>query len=340
MRPIISCNVSGGPPYSTVAQSATNPYPNPLAANLNTTVKYLLSQSFAPSTSVTYRRARALYELLCVQRGQNMPSYPLGIQDAILFIAYLFQRNMAASTIATYVAAMATINRLHGGADIFNLFIVKKLLTGVHRIRSSVDTRLPIQLNLLHALVESIPHVVPTPFMQALLKAAYLVCLHAFLRVGEIAAKSASDTIRPLQLQDVALQPPVNPSSCLITLRQSKNSTSSQSIHLTKRLHLPTAFCPVAAIAKYRLLRGSQEGMFFILGCKRPLTKCVFNTLLARSISWVGLDPSRYKAHSFRIGAATTAALQGVSDEKIQLLGRWKSGAFRKYIRIPQLSNV
>ena len=88
---------------------------------------------------------------------------------------------------------MATINKLHGGADIFNLFIVKKLLSGVHRIRYSVDTRLPIQLNLLHALVESIPHVVPTPYMQALLKASYLVCFHAFLRVGEIAAKTSSD---------------------------------------------------------------------------------------------------------------------------------------------------
>ena len=44
--------------------------------------------------------------------------------------------------------------------------------------------------------------------------------------------------------------------------------------------------------------------------------------LLAQSISWVGLDPSRYKAHSYRIGAATTAARNGLPEEKIQLLGR------------------
>ena len=46
------------------------------------------------------------------------------------------------------------------------------------------------------------------------------------------------------------------------------------------------------------------------------------------------LDPNRYKGHSFRIGAATYAAEQGVSDDKIRHSGRWKSDAFKKYIRI------
>lgn len=281
-----------------------------------------------------------MHASFCAKTGRNASLYPIGISDAILFIAYLFERNMAPNTISTYIGAMATINKLHGGSDIFNQFLVKKILAGVNRIRGSIDTRLPIQLDLLHALVNSIPQVVPTLYMQTLLKASYLMAFHAFLRVGEIMAKSTTDTTRPLQLQDIVLQPKVNPSSCFITLRQSKNSAVSQTIHITKRPNLPTAHCPVAAIAQYLLLRGSHEGMFFMLQCKRPLTKHAFNILLARTITCLGLDPSRYKAHSFRIGAATTAALHGVTDEKIQLLGRWKSNAFRKYIRIPQISNA
>jgi hypothetical protein len=43
------------------------------------------------------------------------------------------------------------------------------------------------------------------------------------------------------------------------------------------------------------------------------------------------------KGHSFRIGAATAAAIQGASDEDIQRMGRWKSQAFKRYIRIPVL---
>lgn len=40
----------------------------------------------------------------------------------------------------------------------------------------------------------------------------------------------------------------------------------------------------------------------------------------------------------FRIGAATLGKSKGISDEQIQLLGRWKSNAYRKYIRIPLLN--
>ena len=54
-------------------------------------------------------------------------------------------------------------------------------------------------------------------------------------------------------------------------------------------------------------------------------------------LQWAGLDPTKYKAHSFRIGAATTAADMGMSETHIQLMGRWKSTAFRRYIRIPML---
>ena len=47
------------------------------------------------------------------------------------------------------------------------------------------------------------------------------------------------------------------------------------------------------------------------------------------------LPEDNYAGHSFRIGAATSAALAGIEDSTIQLLGRWQSGAFLRYIRTP-----
>ena len=47
----------------------------------------------------------------------------------------------------------------------------------------------------------------------------------------------------------------------------------------------------------------------------------------------MGLDQSLYAGHSFRIGAATAA---GVEGSTITGLGRWSSTAFLTYIQTPR----
>ena len=42
----------------------------------------------------------------------------------------------------------------------------------------------------------------------------------------------------------------------------------------------------------------------------------------SKAIALAGLDPKRYKGHSFRIGAATHDAQLGYSETFIQYLGR------------------
>ncbi|VDI00683.1 Hypothetical predicted protein [Mytilus galloprovincialis] len=67
----------------------------------------------------------------------------------------------------------------------------------------------------------------------------------------------------------------------------------------------------------------------------KPLTKYQFSAILKKSLHALGIDNARWSSHSFRIGMATACAIEGLSDEKIKSLGRWKSGAYLRYIRTP-----
>jgi len=44
--------------------------------------------------------------------------------------------------------------------------------------------------------------------------------------------------------------------------------------------------------------------------------------------------PGNYSGHSFRRGAATSARAADLRAEDIQLLGRWKSEAYKRYIQV------
>ena len=94
--------------------------------------------------------------------------------------------------------------------------------------------------------------------------------------------------------------------------------------------------CPVTAVLSYMVARGPGEGPFFRFDDGKPLTRPRFVTRIKEALTTVGLDCSAYSSHSFRSGAATTAAAQGVSDAIIKMLGHWKSSAYQLYIKTPR----
>ena len=66
------------------------------------------------------------------------------------------------------------------------------------------------------------------------------------------------------------------------------------------------------------------------------MTKPRFVTQIRDILCTIGLPQLHFAGHSFRIGAATTAAAVGMEDSAIQMLGRWHSTAFLQYIRTPK----
>ena len=83
--------------------------------------------------------------------------------------------------------------------------------------------------------------------------------------------------------------------------------------------------CPVAYLQHY----------FSASGDGSTVKTSQFTQQLQQALNFCGLDSTKYKSHSFRIGAASLAAEKGLSDAQIRHLGRWKSDAFKLYIRQP-----
>ena len=100
--------------------------------------------------------------------------------------------------------------------------------------------------------------------------------------------------------------------------------------------------CPVKALIEYIGVRNSRQGPLFISTNGDPMTRSMLVSPLQAALREVGVQHCNYNGHSFRIGAATTAAQKGLEDSLIQTLGRWKSAVYKLYIKLPhsQLASV
>jgi len=71
---------------------------------------------------------------------------------------------------------------------------------------------------------------------------------------------------------------------------------------------------------------------FSMLADLSPLTNTSLNKALCILLKNACFDQSQYASHSFRIGAATTAAAARTPAWMIRTLGRWNSNAYLSYI--------
>ena len=176
-----------------------------------------------------------------------------------------------------------------------------------------------------------------------MLWAAACTGFFGFLRAGEFTVPSAEayDPASHLSLSDVALDNHTNPSMIRLVLKQSKTDPFRQGMEIFVG-RSGTNVCPVQALLYYIGIRPATPGPLFVLSTGLPLTRACLVANLQSALRQAGMEDKKYNGHSFRIGAATTAAQRGLEDSLIQTLGRWRSDAYKLYIKLPrtQLASV
>lgn len=87
---------------------------------------------------------------------------------------------------------------------------------------------------------------------------------------------------------------------------------------------------------RLNLCHTQDHAALFIDDKGYPMSRQFFLFNVKQILCRLGFDETRYSGHSFRIGAATSAAAVGIQDHLIHSLGRWNSDCYTRYIRINQ----
>jgi len=143
-----------------------------------------------------------------------------------------------------------------------------------------------------------------------------------------VPAQQDNDESTHLSLKNISLDNCSNP--CLITLhiKQSKTDPFRQGVDIyLGATDIP--ICPITALVPYLAKRRAQPGPLFITNDQVYLTLAQFS----ETRHCLRPPTSKYNTHSFRIGAATTAAQVHIPDVHIKMLGRWRSDAYQQYIK-------
>ena len=207
------------------------------------------------------------------------------------------------------------------------------MLRGAKHLASSSNVRQPITLDVLEKLLEAVQYVAISEYQPPLYRAMFLLAFYAFLRVGEVTVRSGPN-LNLLLFDNVSFRK--TKYLCLILIMTNfKLNLGKNPVHLEIKSQTNRSFCPVRAMQNYLKVRGAENRPLFCYRSGRPVPRIYFCALRRSAVKFAELDSTSFKVHvhSFRIGAATEAHLQGFSESQIRIIGRWYSELFQIYIR-------
>lgn len=292
----------------------------------------LLEQSLAEGSHRAYQRAVNAFQEF--RRDHHLDLlWPVPTTQLISFIAYLSIRGRATSTISLHVAAMSYMHKMHGWADPTDHFVIKKLQEGSRRDKKKGDDRRPITRDLLKRMIPMVRFVCLSQYETIMFRAAFVLAFFGFLRVGEFTTQQKHEATDKVLTRDDIQITQARGRFMLVRIRYSKTDQYGQTTTLRIGGNEDMETCPVLAMTAFLQVRPPTKGPLFCHRSGSPLTRYQFSAVMRKVLAYTGTTPSHYGTHSFRIGAATTAAMEGVPGEQIMAMGRWRTDFYKRYIR-------
>lgn len=294
----------------------------------------LISESISVNTLHSYETG--LSKFVGFRESYRMPqSWPPTLDQVVLFLSSLSLEGLAPSTAKLYKTAISWKCKLIGAQDVTDNYVITKILTGFQRSAVQTRTRLPITLEILQSIIAKLPLVCENLYESSLFTAAFSLAFHGFLRIGEIVVTRSEYAGRVISVSDLVVEQ--SKAHIRLTIRGSK----TDQIQKGQTLLIPrtdSVVCPVVCIEQFMKRRPRFGGPLFCHLDGRPLTRFQFSAILKKSLFLVGANYKLFNTHSFRIGAATSAAMRGFDSNSIMSAGRWQSTAYKRYVKLDSVS--
>lgn len=156
----------------------------------------------------------------------------------------------------------------------------------------------------------------------------FFLAFFGLLRISEFAI-SNSQTRHILAQDDVTLFE----NFVKLQIRSSKIDQLNRGMVLSISRQVDQSICPHSLLHSFLKSRPPFHGPLFCHFNGTPQTRYQVVTILKKCLDLLGVSQKGFSSHSFRIGAATSMSLSGFSDEEGIKAGRWRSAAFKGYIR-------
>lgn len=304
-------------------------------------MEYYFLNGLSEATRKSYGAAKRRYSSFCSSR--SLQPLPASESQLCQFVSHLANESLCHSTIKCYLSAVRHLHIAEGQGDpgICSMARLEQVMRGIKAVQARAPpkgklVRRPMTPDLLLKLKQSWS-TGGDAWDNAMLWAASSMCFFGFFRAGEITvpAESKFDEGAHLTFRDVSVDCIKNPQILKVKLKASKTDPFRVGVEVFIG-RTGNALCPVAAVLAFMAIRGQGPGPLFKFRDGRPLTRARVVTEVKRALSAAGVDCAHYSGHSFRSGAATTAAKQGIGDATIKMLGRWKSSAYQLYVKTPR----
>ncbi len=302
----------GGPiPNRSTSLFRTNiSVTHPLKPLLDDSLDTIL-QAFSLRTLQSYMTAWRCFKSFHLSYNMLFPDFSLlSITSFISFLNSI--KGLQVSSIKGYLSGIQFFHKLMYGApspEISNSQ-TSILIRGIQRSRPTrPDSRLPITLDILTICIHSLRTNYQPPSTACTLNAMFILAFFGFLRCSELTISSKFD-------------PDINPTISVLTVLDSETISflikQSKTDHVKKGhfiyiFKLSSPIQPYQAVLKYLCLRISQAKStlkpLFIDDDKKKTSVASGSKKHLRSILLSSGIPARnFSSHSFRIGAATSAA--------------------------------